>query len=231
MGPNTLRSWQYEGGGYGPISYNKTAIWLETMEGLVGEGVMKKAMKHYYQKWQFKHPDRNDFTEALNEIVKQECPQYPDGMDWYFEQVLYGTGTCDYQIGSIENIKNERTRGFLSSTDDCDVYDESNAEYSNKVTVHRTEEIIIPNILRVHFEDGSSQDIAWDGKERVKTFDFTGDQKIVSAELDPDKLITLDKNYLNNSKSVTANKSGIRALFGRLITNTQHIIESIAFLI
>ena len=231
MGPNTLRSWQYEGDGYGPISYNKTALWLETMEGLIGEEVMKKAMRHYYQKWQFKHPDRNDFTEAINEIIIQECPQFSEGMDWYFAQVLYGTGTCDYQIGSIDNNLTEKSRGHLSSTEDCNIVEEDQSKYNSVVTVHRTEEITIPNILRVHFANGSSEDIAWDGKQRVKTFEFSGDQRIVSAEIDPDKVITLDKNYLNNSKSVSSSKGGIRALLGRLITSTQHILETIAFLI
>ena len=231
MGPNTLKSWEYEDNAYGPISYNKAAVWLETMEGLLGEDIMAEVMRTYFQTWKFKHPDRDDFIAIANEVVSRQCPHLPEGLDWYFEQVLYGTGSCDYKISAITNTEIKSPRGYFEDTDNCEIIETEHAKYSSKVIVHRLESIQIPNTLRVIFEDGSHQDIDWNGKDNVETFEIKSGHKIVSATIDPDFKITMDKNYLNNSLHVEEDKSGVRSLFARMITGAQHIMELMTLII
>ncbi|MBT8230384.1 MAG: M1 family metallopeptidase, partial [Bacteroidia bacterium] len=40
LASNAVKSWEYKHGGYGVIAYNKAAMWLQTMEGLVGQPLM-----------------------------------------------------------------------------------------------------------------------------------------------------------------------------------------------
>ena len=231
MGPNTLKSWEYEDNAYGPISYNKTAVWLETMEGLIGESAMEEVMRTYFQTWKFKHPDRDDFIAIANEVVSNKCPHFPYGLDWYFEQVLYGTGSCDYKVSSITNTEIQSPRGYFDNTDTCEIVDSDHAKYSSKVIVHRLESIQIPNTLRVRFEDGSHQDIEWNGKNNIESFEIKSAHKIISATIDPEFKITMDKNYLNNSLHAEEDKSGVRSFFARMITGAQHIMELMTVII
>ncbi len=229
---NTRKSWQYKHGGYGYISYNKTALWLQTMEGLLGLETMDEIMKTYFKKWQYKHPARQDFIDIANEVtIKNHPQQYPQGMDWYFEQVLYGTGLCDYAVASIANEKKDRVRGFMTDLDNCEVHDAADDEYISTIILHRLEELKIPVEILVTFEDGKSDTYFWDGKDRTSEIIIEGLQKVISVEIDPEQKIYLDKNFLNNSLLVEQRSGGVRKLFARLITATQHVFESIAWII
>ena len=62
-------SWQYPSGTYGVMSYFKTATWLKTLEGLLGEKNMMLLMKTYFERFKFRHPQPQDFINVANEIA------------------------------------------------------------------------------------------------------------------------------------------------------------------
>ena len=226
---NTRKSWKYTHGGYGDISYNKTALWLQTMEGLLGEVTMRKVMKTYFERWKFKHPCRNDFIDIVNEVVIQDQKdKFPQGMDWYFEQVLFGTGVCDYEVARIENERIEEHKGFFSDHESCEVIAVNTKEYTSKVILKRNGEIQLPVEVRLTLEDGKQSIVSWDGKDRSSEIVLNSDQKIISAEIDPFHKISLDKNILNNSKITKKEEGGIRAIFARLINSYQHVLETVS---
>ena len=230
---NARKSWQYKHGGYGPISYNKTALWLETMEGLVGLETMDEIFKTYFELWKFKHPARQDFIDVVNQIIIKNHPTaFPEGMDWYFDQVLFGTGLCDYAVASIENERTRSRRGFFKNIDACEI-DEASAPdlYTSTVILHRLGEVRLPIEVKSTKADGSSEIYNWDGLERSAEIVVTGEQKVISAEVDPEYKISLDHNYLNNSYSVEQNLGPVRSLSARFITALQHSFELISLLI
>lgn len=53
------------------IAYQKTALWMEYLKTQLGEAVFNKAMQHYYQQWQFKHPSPDNFKKAIEESAGQ----------------------------------------------------------------------------------------------------------------------------------------------------------------
>jgi hypothetical protein len=53
--------------------------------------------------------------------------------------------------------------------------------------------------LMVKFEDGSESSVRWDGRDEVKQFEFAGPSRAIAAYLDPDRIVTLDGNRLDNS--------------------------------
>ena len=49
-------SWRYWPATGSGITYNKTAIWLNTLERMVGWPTMRKIMSTYFERWKFRHP-------------------------------------------------------------------------------------------------------------------------------------------------------------------------------
>jgi hypothetical protein len=52
---------------YGLVAYHKTAEWLRSIESKVGEDAFRRAMQAYYQRWQFRHPQPEDFKAVLTQ--------------------------------------------------------------------------------------------------------------------------------------------------------------------
>ena len=231
---NARKSYQYKHGGYGPISYNKTALWLQTMENLLGLSTMDEIMRTYFQKWKFKHPARQDFIDIANSIVIKNHPnRFPEGLDWYFDQVLYGTGLCDYKVASIENNKVNKKRGYFGDFENCEVQ-ESETEttlYNSTVILNRIGEIKLPLEIKVTFDDDSYNIYQWDGQDRSSEIAITSTKKIIKAEIDPEQKIYIDKNFINNSLSIQENATGVRRLFAKFISGFQHLLETISIIV
>ena len=58
----------YSFGSYGGITYGKTASVLLTLEGIIGEDTMAKAMHTYFMKYRFTHPTKEDFLKTIEEV-------------------------------------------------------------------------------------------------------------------------------------------------------------------
>ena len=54
---------------YGLVSYIKTALWLYMLEGAVGRDKVDSALKNYFNKWKFKHPEPEDMQAAFEEAI------------------------------------------------------------------------------------------------------------------------------------------------------------------
>ena len=232
-GPNTLKSYEFEGSAYGPISYNKTALWLQTLERILGRDLMDSIWKRYFTTWQYKHPCRQDFITIVNQQVKQSSSRFTDGMDWYFDQVIYGTQLCDYAVTTIDNAKVEPAAGYLESTDDCDsTRVDSTLQYNSSVTIQRIEEMILPLALQVTFEDGTIKRDTMIGNNVITTVEYLSSSPIVSAVIDPDTLNYLDSNLINNSYTISKSKNKTTAsLKCYLHAKLQHILEFLSILI
>ncbi len=103
---NAEYSWNYPDGTYGMMSYNKTATWLWTLRGIIGEKTTNDVFREYYKKWAFNYPSGRDFVNVVNEVVTtNNGNKYGTDMNWFFNQTLYGTGLCDYKVEKILNEK------------------------------------------------------------------------------------------------------------------------------
>ncbi len=232
IAPNSIKSWEYKHGGYGDIAYNKAALWLQTLEGMIGQESLDLIMKRYFERWKFKHPCRNDFLDVVEEVVSEyHADQFPDGMSWYFDQVLFGTGLCDYAIGSISNTENKGERGFFSSRNECEINESSNGKFSSKIIVLRNGDIHVPIDIVVTMEDGSKKMYNWSGEERSYAIEISSDHRVMSAEVDPEKKVYLDYNFINNSLVLQQRKESIGRIVGKWLTNFSHIVESITMII
>ncbi len=65
--PIELSSEKYSKANYGLVAYYKAAEWLRYLEAELGTEVFNKAMQEYYRRWQFKHPQPEDFKKVMEE--------------------------------------------------------------------------------------------------------------------------------------------------------------------
>lgn len=197
------KSWNYSVGGYGSLTYMKTAVMLKTLEGLVGIETMNEIMKTYYSRWKFKHPCVKDFIAIVNEVVNiNHGRKFGDNMNWYFDQVLYGSDVCDYKLASISNQEIMGAIGIIDKEGKREFLKEEkgkNIKYKSVVVTHRLGEVKLPIEVLIHFDDGKEILEKWDGQARTYEFKYEEKSKIVWAKIDPNNKIPLDINSVNNS--------------------------------
>ena len=234
---NTYFAREFKHGGYGPVSYNKTAIWLRTLEGIVGIETMDKIMKTYFEKWKFKHPCALDFINVVNEVVQENHGnQFGESMNWFFDQVLYGSELCDYKIAAITHNEITERTGFFDDLVNCEIATDENSEvneseYVAKVILHRLGEVKMPIEVLIQFDDGSTVTESWDGMARSTEFSYKGTKKIECVEIDPDRKIYLDKNFLNNSLTTKPQRKSVRKYFSQFMGWVQNTMLSMSMLI
>ncbi|MCB9037730.1 MAG: M1 family metallopeptidase [Lewinellaceae bacterium] len=230
---NSPFSWQFPEGSGHPISYNKTTLWLRTLQGLVGTETLDEIMHAYFQRWKFRHPCGPDFIAVANEVVHAKYGnRFGQNLDWFFDQVLYGTELCDYALASISNTPISAPAGIFEDTEDCIRQEAAAApQYRSSVIVHRLEGLCFPVDIRVVFEDGQTLAEHWDGKERSREFAYEGKGKVVAAEVDPERKIYLDKNFINNSRALQPQKAGRRKYFVQFLFWMQNTMQSLSMLV
>ncbi len=111
LDPIVKKSWEYYSfGTYAGNSYQKASLMLLTLENFLSEEVMKKIMKTYFERWQFKHPTSSDFVEVAEEVSDQD-------LSWFFDQILYSPDKLDYAIRKIKSEKVREPEGILEDTE------------------------------------------------------------------------------------------------------------------
>lgn len=220
---NAAFSWNYPHNTYYMMSYYKTAIWLHTMMGIVGEETMNNIFREYYKKWAFRHPSGKDFTDVASEVVKRDHGDtFGPDMNWFFDQTLYGTGICDYRVSGITNRKYYKPEGRIDTTGTGipgRFY--SDSLYTATAQLERIGEIMLPVEVLIHFTNGDEILENWDGKGRYKDFAYTGKREIQWVKIDPQFKISMDVNYVNNSKTEDPDRIPVRRLINKLISFIQ----------
>ena len=213
---------------YGTV-YSRTATAMHDLEERLGTPVLERAMHEYYRRWRFRHPSSADLHATLAEVSGN-----PQVVSEIFDQYVYGTAQIDDRVASIDTVEvlpqaGSTLKDGRRSELDSDALDKQvdkqreawdkahpNAKpgrgpfpWRSTVTVRRAG-VPVPQLLRVKFADGSSEDVHWNDGRRWARFDFTRPSKAVSATLDPERKIYLDANKLNDSRTTKADGSASR---------------------
>ena len=160
----------------GSITYNKTALWLNTLERRIGWPALQRILSTYFARWSFKHPKPVDFFAIANASTGQD-------LGWYFDQVYRSSNIFDY---GVDALTSER----------------EGEHYRTTVVVRRFGEAVFPVDVAVTFSGGERVIEYWDGQERWKAYVYERAAPPVSAQIDPERVLLLDGNYTNNSKTL-----------------------------
>ncbi|MGA9979666.1 MAG: M1 family metallopeptidase [Candidatus Sulfotelmatobacter sp.] len=211
----------YNSNSYGGITYGKTASVLLTLEGIIGEDTMAKAMRTYFMRFRFTHPTKEDFLKTIEEVSGKD-------LRWYFNPAIYGTQVLDYEVSKIDSFpvnwyEDEKKSAGKKKKDDKDTV------YLSTVWLHRKEDFVFPVELEVKFTNGEKVREHWDGQNRWVKFQYEKKAKVESAEIDPDHKILIDRNDFNNSKTAEPNPKPTRKLSNYWLFLTQWLGQAVAW--
>jgi hypothetical protein len=188
-------TWRYWPGSASAITYNKTALWLNTMERMLGWDTMQRILSTFFTRFAFRHPKPEDFFTVANEVSGRD-------LAWFFDQVHRSSSAFDYAVTALESepvtISGAVDRietGGTSTSLQPDMY-------RTTVAVRRQQDGTFPVDVRVVFENDTDMRWQWDGSDRWKVFEVEGPVRARFAQIDPDRVLLLDLNYTNNSASL-----------------------------
>jgi hypothetical protein len=191
--PSTA-SFRYWPGTHAQITYSKTALWLHTLERHLGWERLQPAMSTFFQRWKFRHPKPADFFATINEATGED-------LTWFFDNVYRSSNTFDYGIERLETGP-ITTRGYTNAGDPMFRNDEAAGINRTTVVVRRYGEAFFPVDVLVTFDSGQQVRERWDGRDRWRAFTYDRPDKSVSAQVDPERVLLLDVNYTNNSRTL-----------------------------
>ena len=210
----------YSFNSYGGITYGKTASVLLTLENIIGEDTMQKAMHVYFMKYRFTHPTKEDFLKTVEDVSGRD-------LRWYFNQAIYGSPVMDYKVLKIEsfpaNWYEEEKKKSAGKKDD------KNTVYRSSVWLQRKEDFVMPVEVEIKFDNGEKIREHWDGVSRWTRFGYEKKAKVVSAEIDPDHRIHIDRNDFNNSYTAEANGKPARKVANYWLFMTQWLSQALAW--
>jgi len=191
----SFRYWPTTGGA---LSYDKTALWLHTLERYLGWPTLQKILSTYYDRWKFRHPKPEDFFAVVNEVSGRD-------MRWFFDQVHFSSSVFDSGIQDLGSapvavtgfVDRDGKRTFESGEP------RGTKKYRTTVVVRRHGEAVFPVDVLVVFKNGDKVRERWDGRDRWKMYVYDRGSQAGHAIVDPDRVLLLDVNYTNNSRTLS----------------------------
>ncbi len=223
----------YSAGSYGASSYSRPALMLGQLERYLGPEVFARAMRDFFLEYRFHHPSTEDFERSINRSTGQD-------LGWFFRQALRSSRTLDYSIRTLESDKVLKDRGVfwkdgerleLSDKEDQEEEeDEASDVYRSTVVAFREGSFRHPVTVEFRFEDGEVLRRDWDGQRRWRRWTFTRPSKLQSAQVDPDEVLQLEKNRLNNGRRIEGRKAPTMKILGQMMFWLQNLLQATALI-
>ncbi|WP_235427244.1 M1 family aminopeptidase [Cohnella kolymensis] len=166
-------SWRYASAdSYADNVYLRGKLVLNSLERQVGEKVMNKILRTYYQKYRFKHPSSSDFQKIVETVTNTKWN------DFFQAHVQRGEMT-DY---SVEHISSEK----------------SDNGYESRVLLRRYGGSAHKVGIWLRFEDGQTVRKIWDGVQNHVQVKLNSSSPLAYAAIDPGYHVVLDNHRYNN---------------------------------
>lgn len=170
-------SWAYDDHmQYAENVYMRAKLVLVDIENKVGEKVMNKILRTYFQKYKFKHPATADFQRIVEGITKENWTEY-------FNQYVYSNGMADFSVDAIEVkpvMKNDEER------------------YESTVLIKKNGGTNGPIPIVLQFADGANITKEWAGDESHIQYTEVTASPLKWVAVDPDHTNVLDNKLINN---------------------------------
>jgi len=216
--PIAAASWAFaDGTAYGEATYAKTASALRTLEGVVGPQAMAAAMKHYVDTWAWKHPTGADFFASLRESLGRD-------LSWFVQPAFYDVGAVELGVRKASCEPEHDPRGWFGNGKQRKLVTATTAPDTGAwvcdVIVVDTGTVPVPVDVEMKFADGSTQRSRWDHRDdgHWHRFHFKRSSRLTEVSIDPDGLVLLDDDPVDNHVRVdgdpaAAARAGARAGF------------------
>ena len=171
----------------------RRAIALATLEQMVGWPTLQGALRVLSEASVQRSIGRREAEQIIAAAVGQD-------LSWFFRVAFDDSASIDYAVrelitGNTSPCGNGpcvRTRVTVARSGDGQFTGSS----ETAATAFEAGDAIE---LRVTFADGQQASARWDGRAVSRTFEFDSASPAVSAVVDPDRILLLDENALNNA--------------------------------
>ncbi|MCC7007913.1 MAG: M1 family metallopeptidase [Acidobacteria bacterium] len=200
-------TWQYWPGTARNVTYAKTALWLTSLERQIGWDAMRRVLSTYYGRYAYRHPAPSDFFAVVAEVSGRD-------LTWFFDAVHRSAASFDYAVDQVTSEPIDD--GLIRTT----------------VVARRLADGVFPVDVRITFDDGSSVRERWNDAARWRAMSFVRTAAVREVAIDPDRVLTLDLNYTNNTWSArprAREAAGAWAL--RWLTWAQTVLLTYAFFV
>ncbi len=177
------------------ITYNKTALWLHTLERHLGWPVLQRIMSTYFERWKFRHPQPADFFAVVNEVSGQD-------MTWFFDQAYRSSNVFDYGVQSLTSTRVPPSRLPPSPQGGFGAARKPDTTYRTVVVARRFGEATFPVDVVTTFRNGERITERWDGLDRRAIYTYERPVEALSVQVDPRRVLLLDVSYTNNSATL-----------------------------
>ena len=212
----------------GHLSYTKTALWLATLERHLGWETLQEILSTFFTRFSYAHPTPGDFFATVDEVSGRS-------MVWFFDRVYRDSGHFDYAVESITTRPLD-LRGLIDTPEGPaprEGPDESagpSPTYRSEVVIRRNGDGVFPVEILLVFADGSESRHAWDGRRRWTMVVEERPAALAWAEVDPDRVLLLDVDRTNNSRTLTPGDDFVATqIASRWIVWLQDFLMSFAF--
>jgi len=254
--PLDTPSWRFiSGGSYGLNSYKRPGLVLDQLQLLLGDETFHRAMRTFFQTWRFHHPSTADFEAtiagasgeplgsffaqalhstrnldyAVSSLTNQRLHELK-GVFWRAGE-RYEVGTDDDETAEeVAEGNGDEAAAADDDGDDDDGDDDDSRGWRSQAVVFRHGEFIYPVTVELTFDDDTVLRRHWDGRNRWARWTFRGPHKLVSAEVDPDHVMVLDRNRLNNSRTADPQPGPVIAFLVDLLYGFQVLLAAMGLL-
>ena len=187
-------TYRYWPGTHAQVTYSKTALWLHTLERMLGWDTLQRILSTYFDRWKFRHPRPEDFFAVANEVSGRD-------LTWFFDQVHRSSNVFDY---GVERFVSERlaVQGLDDGPQPSYGNREAEGTYRTTLVVRRFGEATFPVTVVTTFADGQQLTETWDGIDRWRLYTYDRASRAANVVIDPERTLLLDLNYTNNSASI-----------------------------
>jgi hypothetical protein len=221
-------AWTYmTDGSYGFNSYARTELMLRTIEHHLGADTMARVMRTYAERWRFKHPSTDDYLAVLNEVAGRDLRPL-------LAPVLDRGELVDYEVGSIASEPARPPAGYfdtpkgraLVTQEDADAKAarEPSPLFDTIVTLRRRGSAIWPVDVAFKFAGKPVERVTWDGQARWRRFEFHRPEKLEWVDIDPERRIELDVDWLKNAARLQPDRRAAVRLTSRWLLIVQQML-------
>jgi hypothetical protein len=209
---------------YRTNSYQRPAIALRSLIGVVGYDKFLAGMRNFAEKYRYGHPYGQEFYDAFNEGAQKD-------VTWYFDDAFRSTKTIDWKVAKVNQRRLGDPQGWFQGDDgafhnsakteetsaeegggaepvaegeasDKAEADEQEESWQIAILLKREGELCLDLPVLVIFENGAQQEITWEREHQLAQswlkIPFTSPDRVKAVVLDPDRLYYFDTDMSDN---------------------------------
>jgi len=202
----------------GVNTYSRPAMTLESMARMMGEGRWMRLMRDYHATYRYGHPRPGDWMRVVLKHANGASLGEGDAaipINWlsFWAQAYRGNEIVDFGVHRVANLPHlidddgERGRVRIDPK-----------RWDVHIEIRRVGGFEVPVEYLVRWSDGSETRHVWAGNNTTHALRFRDhDLQALQVVIDPERKLVLDRDWLNNTYTVTpqsefAAEAGARTL-------------------